>query len=149
VNHDVDDAIRSGLIQPNDIPKQVMEVLGHSHSERINTLVSDVIHSSLNGGLESITMSPDILKGMLDLRQFLYQSVYSLSIPKQELLKAKKILSDLYYFLVENSESFLAKSRQPGDTVEQAATDFAAGMTDRFAINLYGKLFLPQSWNLF
>ena len=149
VNHDVDDAIRSGLIQPNDVPKQVMEILGHSHSQRINTLVSDVIHSSLNEGLQSITMSPDILKGMLDLRQFLYQSVYSLSIPKQELLKAKKILSDLYYFLVENQESFLSKSKQPGDTVEQTATDFAAGMTDRFAINLYGKLFLPQSWNLF
>ena len=149
VNHDVDDAIRSGLIQAIDIPRQVTEALGDSHSTRINTLVSDVIHSSLNEGLQSITMSPDILKGMLDLRQFLYQSVYSLSIPKQELLKAKKILSDLYYFLVENHETFLSKSSQPGDTVEQTATDFAAGMTDRFAINLYGKLFLPQSWNLF
>jgi dGTPase len=83
------------------------------------------------------------------LRQFLYQSVYSLSIPKQELQKAKKILSDLYYFLVENRESFLSKSAQAGDTVEQTAADFAAGMTDRFAINLYGKLFLPKSWNLF
>jgi dGTPase len=149
VNHDVDDAIRSGLIQATNIPNQVIEVLGDSHSKRINTLVSDVIHSSLQEGLESITMSPDILRGMLDLRQFLYQSVYSLSIPKQELQKAKKILSDLYYFLVENQESFLSKSSQPGDTVEQTATDFAAGMTDRFAINLYGKLFLPQSWNLF
>jgi len=149
VNHDVDDAIRSGLIQATDIPRQVTEALGDSHSARINTLVSDVIHSSLNEGLQSITMSPDILKGMLDLRQFLYQSVYSLSIPKQELVKAKKILSDLYYFLVENHETFLSKSSQPGDTVEQTATDFAAGMTDRFAINLYGKLFLPQSWNLF
>jgi dGTPase len=106
VNHDVDDAIRSGLIRAADIPKQVTEVLGDSHSKRINALVSDVIHSSLNGQLQSITMSPDILKGMLDLRQFLYQSVYSLSIPKQELVKAKKILSDLYYFLESQVFSF-------------------------------------------
>jgi dGTPase len=148
VNHDVDDAIRSGLIRATDVPDAVTEVLGDSHSKRINTLVTDVVHSSLEAGLESITMSPGILKGMLDLRQFLYASVYSLSIPSQELSKAKKILSDLYYFLVENAESFLSKSRQPGDTVEQTATDFAAGMTDRFAVNLYGKLFLPQSWNL-
>ncbi|MBM3802625.1 MAG: deoxyguanosinetriphosphate triphosphohydrolase [Acidimicrobiia bacterium] len=148
VNHDVDDAIRSRLIRAGDVPKGITEVLGESHSKRINTLVSDVIHSSLSEGLQSITMSPPTLKGMLDLRQFLYESVYSLSIPKQELSKAKKILSDLYYFLVENAESFLAKPQQLGDPVEQAAADFVAGMTDRFAVNLYGKLFLPQGWHL-
>ena len=85
---------------------------------------------------------------MLDLRQFLYQSVYSLA-SEAGVSEAKKILSDLYYYLVENQESFLSKSRQPGDTCGANGYDFAAGMTDRFAVNLYGKLFLPQSWNLF
>jgi dGTPase len=147
VNHDVDDAIRSGLIHASDLPKDVIEVLGDSHSKRINRLVSDVIHGTLEAGLEMVSMSRPVLKAMLDLRQFLYQSVYSLSIPKQEFLRAKKILSDLYYFLVENHTQFLIKARREGDSVEQAATDFAAGMTDRFAINLYGKLFLPRGWN--
>ena len=82
---------------------------------------------------------------MLDLRQFLYQSVYALSIPRGELLKAKKILSDLYHFFVDHPDEFL--SRREGDSIEQSAADFAAGMTDRFAVNLYGKLFLPKSWN--
>lgn len=147
VNHDVDDAVRSGLIEPSDLPKEVTAVLGDSHSKRINTLVSDVIYSSLENGLQAITMTASTLKAMLDLRQFLYQSVYSLSIPKQELLKAKKILSDLYYFLLDNHEEFLGRLRREGDSVERAATDFAAGMTDRFAISLYGKLFLPKSWH--
>jgi dGTPase len=147
VNHDVDDAIRSGLIQASDIPEPVATLLGDSHSKRINRLVSDVIHSSLEIGLTAITMSPPVLKAMLDLRQFLYQSVYSLSIPKQEFLKAKKILSDLYHFLLDNPDEFLSKSCREGDSTEQTAADFAAGMTDRFAINLYGRLFLPKSWN--
>jgi dGTPase len=147
VNHDVDDAIRSGLIQATDIPHEVTEVLGDSHSQRINTLVSDVIHSSLEGSLQAITMSAPTLKAMLDLRQFLYQSVYSLSIPKQEFVKAKKILNDIYYFLLDEPDEFLSRSRREGEPLEQAAADFSAGMTDRFAINLYGKLFLPKSWN--
>jgi dGTPase len=147
VNHDVDDAIRSGLIQATDIPHEVTEVLGDSHSQRINTLVSDVIHSSLEGRLQAITMSSPTLKAMLDLRQFLYQSVYSLSIPKQEFVKAKKILNDIYYFLLDEPDEFLSRSRREGEPLEQAAADFSAGMTDRFAINLYGKLFLPKSWN--
>lgn len=147
VNHDIDDAIRSGLIQAEDVPRDVTKVLGDSHSRRINTLVSDVVHASLGEGLQSVTMSPPVLKAMLDLRQFLYQSVYSLSIPKQEFLKAKKILHDLYRFLLENPEPFLSKYQGEGDSMEQAAADFIAGMTDRFAINLYGKLFLPQGWN--
>jgi dGTPase len=108
VNHDVDDAIRSGLIQASDIPEQVTELLGGSHSNRINRLVSDVIQSTLETGLTAVTMSPPVLKAMLDLRQFLYQSVYSLSIPKQEFLKAKKILSDLYYFMLDNPDEFLS-----------------------------------------
>ncbi|PYV86281.1 MAG: deoxyguanosinetriphosphate triphosphohydrolase [Acidobacteria bacterium] len=144
VNHDIDDAIRSGLIEASDIPKSLTEILGDSHSRRINSLVSDVIHASLDGNLEAITMSPKVLQAMLELRQFLYRLVYALSIPKQELFKAKKMLNDIYHHLLENPENFLAKFRREGDSIEQAATDFVAGMTDRFAINLYGQLFLPK-----
>jgi len=144
VNHDIDDAIRSGLIKAVDIPKNLTEILGNSHSQRINRLVSDVIYATLDGNLEAITMTLSVLQAMLELRQFLYRSVYALSIPKQELLKAKKMLSDIYHHVLENHEGFLAKSRSAGDSIEQAATDFIAGMTDRFAINLYGQLFLPK-----
>jgi len=145
VNHDIDDAIRSGLIEEKDI---LAEALGKSHSGRINTLVSDVIEASLGGELEGITMSQPVLQAMLDLRQFLYRSVYALSIPSNELLKAKKMLSDIYYHALENDKILLTRFKREGDSLEQAATDFVAGMTDRFAINLYGQLFLPKVWNL-
>jgi dGTPase len=147
VNHDIDDAIRSGLLAEKEIPTHVIEVLGESHSGRINTLVSDVIDASLNQSLEAITMSPGVLQAMLDLRQFLYRSVYALSIPKKELLKAKKMLSDIYYYALENHGTVLTRFQRAGDPMEQAATDFVAGMTDRFAINLYSQLFLPKIWN--
>lgn len=147
VNHDTDDAIRSGLLQATDIPRDIADILGNSHSQRINTLVSDVIYSSLEGNLEAITMSSAVLQAMMELRQFLYKSVYALSIPKKELLKAKKMLNDIYYHALENHEQALSKFKREGDSIEQAATDFIAGMTDRFAINLYGELFLPKSWN--
>jgi dGTPase len=149
VNHDLDDAIRSGLIQPQDIPRDLIDILGDTHSRRVNTLVTDVIYASLDGSLEGITMSPTVLQAMLELRQFLYRSVYALSIPKKEFLKAKKMLSDIYYYALENQEQLLAKSKRGCDSLERCATDFIAGMTDRFAINLYGQLFLPKAWNPF
>ena len=148
VNHDLDDAVRSGLIQPKDIPKDIIEILGNSHSKRINTLVSNVIHSSLKQDLQMVTMEADVLKAMLDLRQFLYQTVYELSIPQKELLKAKKIISDVYVHVLDHPEEFLSKFRTKGDSIEQMTTDFVAGMTDRYAIRLYEKLFLPKVWNL-
>jgi dGTPase len=99
--------------------------------------------------LNGITTSPTILQAMLELRQFLYRSVYALSIPKKEFLKAKKMLSDIYYYALENQEQLLAKSKRGCDSLERCATDFIAGMTDRFAINLYSQLFLPKAWNPF
>ena len=97
--------------------------------------------------LDAVTMSHPVLQAMLDLRQFLYRSVYALSIPKKELLKAKKMLSDIYYYALENHETLLTRFKRDEDSIEQSATDFVAGMTDRFAINLYGELFLPKIWN--
>jgi dGTPase len=148
VNHDLDDAIRSGLIQPKDIPEGIIERLGKTHSKRINTLVSNVIYSSLKQNLEGITMDVEVLKAMLDLRQFLYQTVYALSIPQKEFLKAKKILNDVYFYVLKHPEEFLPKKREDSDSIEQMTTDFIAGMTDRYAIRLYERLFLPKVWNL-
>jgi len=109
--------------------------------------VQDVIYSSLAIDLETISMSSAILQTMLELRGFLYKAVYALSIPRSELWKAKKMLSDIYRYILEHPEPFIAKSRRAEDSVERAAADFVAGMTDRFAMNLYRQLFLPQAWD--
>ncbi len=147
VNHDLDDALRSGLIRSVDIPRELTKALGASHSLRINTLVAGVISSSLDANLQIISMSPPILQAMMELRHFLYRTVYARSIPKGELLKAKKLLSDIYHHVVAHPEGIPSISRCPEDAVELAAVDFVAGMTDRFALNFYGRLFLPRGWN--
>ena len=95
-----------------------------------------------------VTMNEEVLKAMLDLRQFLYQTVYELSIPQAEFLKAKKILNDVFVHVLQHPEDFLPRLRSKGDSIEQMTTDFVAGMTDRYAIRLYEKLFLPKVWNL-
>lgn len=147
VNHDIDDAIRHGLINFEDLPADIVEVLGSTHSRRINTLVGDVIGASLNNDLNSISMTPPIHQAMLELRQYLFKSVYAHSIPRKEARKLKKILGDLYNYSLEHHEQLLDKYKREEDPLEQAAVDFIAGMTDRFAINLYLELFLPQVWS--
>ena len=147
VNHDLDDALRSGLIRPSDIPKELITALGNSHSLRINSLVSDVIRSSLGTDLQIISMSPPTLQAMMELRHFLYRTVYARSIPKEELLKAKKLLSDIYHHLLAYPDRIPQSFRRPEVSKELAAVDFVAGMTDRFALNLYDRLFLPRGWN--
>ena len=147
VNHDLDDALRSGLIKFSDIPIEMTQHLGSTHSLRINTLVQDVIDSSLKVKLERITMSPKILETMMELRHFLYRTVYALSIPKEEMRKAKKILEDIYHHILENPDLIPNKYKRSGESLTLNASDFIAGMTDRFTLNFYQQLFLPRSWN--
>ena len=147
VNHDLDDALRSGLIRESDIPRELTTALGKSHSLRIDTLVRDVIGSSLAANLRIISMSPPILQAMMEMRHFLYRTVYARSIPKEELLKAKKLLSDIYHHLLAHPDCIPNSFRRPEEGVELATVDFVAGMTDRFALNLYDSLFLPRGWS--
>jgi dGTPase len=147
VNHDIDDAIRHGLIRFEDLPPNIVEVLGSTHSRRINALVGDVISASLDNNLDSISMTPPIHQAMLELRQYLFKTVYAHSIPRKEARKLKKLLSDLYNYSLEHHDQLLDRFKREEDPLEQAAVDFIAGMTDRFAINLYLELFLPQVWS--
>ena len=147
VNHDLDDALRSGLIRECDIPKELATTLGKSHSLRIDTLVRDVVRSSLETNLQIISMSPQTLQAMMEMRRFLYRTVYARSIPKEELLKAKKLLSDIYHHLLAHPDWIPESFRRPEVGAERAVVDFVAGMTDRFALKLYDSLFLPRGWS--
>ena len=147
VNHDLDDALRSGLIGEPDIPGELTNALGQSHSVRIDTLVRDVIRSSLGTNLQIVSMSPATLQAMMEMRRFLYRTVYARSIPKEELLKAKKLLSDIYHHLLAHPDCIPENFRRPEVGAELAAVDFVAGMTDRFALKLYDRLFLPRGWS--
>src|SRR4030067_428831 len=149
VNHDLDDAMRAGVLKKSDIPQEFFKI-GESHSKRINTLVRDVIYTSQANGLKEIQMSDDIKKTTYALRDFLYENIYESEVTKREFKKAKKILFDLYdYYLKHTDEVFKEIPKETIDKKERIVCDFIAGMTDRVALMMYEKLFLPQPWLVF
>jgi len=145
VNHDIDDALRAGIIREETIPSHLLKTLGKFHASRIDKMVMDVVEASLRAGLKQIVMSPKILGAVLELREFLYGNVYFSPHAREEFKKTEKIITDLYHFLLENPGEYV-KSYPPGDRLEKRAGDFIAGMTDSYAIALYEKIFIPQPW---
>lgn len=147
VNHDVDDALRAEVIEQGDIPSRLFEILGKYHASRIDTMVDDVIRTSLDRGLEKIVMSPDIMEAVIELRGFLYKKVYYNPHSMGELEKTEKILTDLYQYFLANPEDYI-KPYPADDPLEKRVGDFIAGMTDRYALRLYERFFLPLSWTI-
>ncbi len=146
VNHDIDDALRAGIIAEKDIPPHLIKALGKWHASRIDRMVEDVVTTSMEEGLSRIVMSPSLMDAVVELRDFLYEKVYLSSPARQEIDKAKKILTDLYAYVREKPEPYI-KPYPPGDSSERRVADFIAGMTDRYAIDLFEKLFFPRSWS--
>ncbi len=145
VNHDIDDALRAGIIKEEDIPAGLIKILGKWHATRIDRMVVDVVEASLATGLERIAMSDRIMKAVVELREFLYQNVYFNSAARDELRKTEKIIRDLFAFVMERPGEYI-KDYPAGDPVVVRAGDFIAGMTDRYAMSLYEQVFLPKSW---
>jgi len=145
VNHDIDDALRAGIIKEEDIPAALIKVLGKWHATRIDRMVMDVVEASLAAGLERIAMSDRIMKAVLELREFLYQNVYFNSTARDELRKTEKIIRDLFAYIMGRPDEYI-KDYPAGDPVILRAGDFIAGMTDRYAMALYEQVFLPKSW---
>jgi dGTPase len=147
VNHDLDDAVRAGIIRESDLPPYVYEKLGRTHSQRINTMVRDIIYTTLDQGSTRLSMSPEIIGLISDLRGFLYENVYETHRVHDDFIKAMKVVRELYLYFYENG--------LPGDMADpdvdtrgdhRAVCDFVAGMTDRFALDLYQEIFLPKPW---
>lgn len=144
VNHDIDDALRAEVIKEKDIPRHLVKILGKWHASRIDKMVEDVVEASLKMGLEEIAMSEEIMRAVVELRDFLYEKVYLNPYAREELQKTEKILTDLYEYLLKKPEDYI-KSYPEGDSLEKRTGDFIAGMTDQYALALYGKLFFPRS----
>lgn len=143
VNHDIDDAIRGQILKEKDLPKSALEVLGFTHAQRINTLVSDAIEFSF--GKDSLNLSSRCLEALLVLRDFLFEKVYDGSSAKKEGDKAKGVVKALYLHYLENPPAVKDGGKADDGTL---ACDYVAGMTDRFAIAKYNSLFVPKSWNV-
>jgi len=143
INHDIDDAIRAGIITPEDIPAECLRVLGNRHSERINTMVKDLIKCSL--GAKEIKMSREISTAMDELRRFLFDRVYIGSRAKWEENKAKEMLKTLYFYYLEHHTE-LPVEYNFGDEHARQVCDYVAGMTDRYAIAQFTRIFVPSGF---
>ena len=146
VNHDIDDAIRAGLLSESDLPSGAVEVVGHSSSQRIGCMVADVVHATLAVEYREIQMSAPVLDAMLTLREFLFGAVYENAASTAEFQKAHGILGGLWEKVGQRPAEFLDRQTLELEGREAALRDFIAGMTDRFAVALFEQLFIPRPW---
>jgi len=147
INHDIDDAIRAGILSEADLPKDCLEILGFSKRQRINTLIVDIIKNSI--GKPEITMSHEIFEAMQKLRAFMFENVYIGSEAKKDESKAKSIIAFLYDYFMSKTDSLPFDVKQSIEKFgkEQAIVDYIAGMTDRYAIRKFYEIFVPSPWN--
>ncbi|OFW06066.1 MAG: deoxyguanosinetriphosphate triphosphohydrolase [Acidobacteria bacterium RIFCSPLOWO2_02_FULL_68_18] len=146
VNHDIDDAVRAGMLNAADLPKAAVGVLGVSSSARIARMVKDVVTETECGRLQEIRMSDDVLQATLAMRSFLFEAVYENDVATGEFRKASGILTGLWEKIRERPDGLLDRRIVDTEGLDTAARDFLAGMTDRFAVTLYERLFIPKPW---
>jgi dGTPase len=150
INHDLDDAIRAGLITQEEVPQDVLAILGKQHSQRINTLVTDVFAQSETSTLPgSIRLSDETLQAADALREFLFLQVYTPLNDDANTHRAQHIVRALYAHFVADPEQLPAEFQpQSSEDAPRRVADYVASMTDRFAIELYEEVFVPQHWSV-
>jgi dGTPase len=146
VNHDIDDAERAGLLTEADLPRAAIAVLGPSSSARIGRMVADVVQATLAVDCSEIQMTAEVLEATLALRSFLFEAVYENEISTAEFKKATGILGGLWTRVREQPDGFVDGRTIEQDGVDVAVRDFIAGMTDRYAVALFERFFVPKPW---
>lgn len=149
INHDIDDALRAGILKIEDIPCEICDLLGNTHGERINCMVVSIIKASSECGLNDIVMEHDTEVMTERLHNFLNENVYKNPVAKGAEVKASALLERLYEYFVNSPDSMPDeyKNIAKEENVGRAVADYISGMTDRYAINLFKELFIPEVWN--
>ncbi|OGH99722.1 MAG: deoxyguanosinetriphosphate triphosphohydrolase [Candidatus Melainabacteria bacterium GWA2_34_9] len=142
LNHDIDDAVRAGIMKEADLPENAIIMLGANINARITTTIKDIVENST----DSIKMSKKCKNAMDELRTWMFENVYKDSLAKEEEYKAKKVISELFNYYMINSNQLEMNSKTKSDTKERIVADYIAGMTDRFALQDYIDKFIPKSW---
>ena len=148
INHDIDDAMRAGILTNDDIPRPIAHVLGETHKDRINTLVTNTISHTIRTG--ELSMDPEVAGAMRELRSFMFQRVYRNPVAKGEESKAKVIVQQLYAYYIRHPQA-MPDTFQPQLTfegMERTVCDYIAGMTDKYAVDKYTELFIPSNWHV-
>ena len=148
INHDIEDAMRGGIIYPTDIPLYLQQALGYTKTQRINTLVTDVIENSTDQ--DHIQQSEEIGEYMNDLRDFLFQSVYHNPMAKGEEGKAQEMIRSLFAYYQRNPDDLPSDFQdiRARDWVDRAVCDYIAGMTHSYAVEKFEELFIPRAWTV-
>lgn len=146
INHDIEDAIRAGVLAETDLPGDAVYILGRKKSERISTIIASIVENST----DDIRMSAEVEKAHRILKQFMFDSVYTNPIAKGEEGKAQGIIEKLYQYYTDNVDRLPAffKEIAEQDGVPRAVCDYISGMTDQFAVTQFKELFIPKSWNI-
>lgn len=149
INHDIDDAIRANIISIDQIPNKFLEILGFSHGNRINTMISDIIKNSINNG--DVGMSDEISDVTHNLRDFLFENIYFNKTAKSEDQKADFVIKNLYDYYIKNLEKmpkfYIELLNEYKCSKEEIVKDYISGMTDRYAIKLFRDIFEPNPWD--
>ena len=148
INHDIDDACRAGILSNDDIPPSISSVLGQTHSQRINTLVLDIIQCSR--GKDRLLRTPEIADAMEALREFMFERVYRNPVAKGEEYKAKDIIGILFDHYMKHPEDLPPDFRPQldFDGIQRTVCDYIAGMTDKYAVDKFSQLFIPAAWQV-
>lgn len=147
VNHDIDDAIRGQIIKERDIPGEYTDILGHSLSQRLNTMIHNIVRNSENQS--DIIISDEIHEAMKGLRGWMFDNVYTNPKAKNQESKAEKMIEDMYIYYLENMDAIPEDHRYAEEGDERAACDYVAGMTDRYAVMKFNELMIPSGWQIF
>lgn len=144
INHDIEDAVRAGILHPGDLPEHAVSVLGTTRTERITTLISAVVAH----GTESIGMAEEIQQAEDELRAFMFENVYHNPLAKHEETKAKILMEELYRYFRRSPEQIPALYQDIARKfdIDRAVCDYISGMSDGYAVDLYTELFIPKSW---
>ncbi len=146
INHDIDDAIRAGVLKESDLPDECIRVLGNSHGKRINTMILDVVEQS--AGKPRVCMSERMYVQFDALRDFMFDNVYKNPKAKSEEEKAKRVINELFEYYLAHIELLTGEYAKylETDGKERAVADYIAGMTDNYAVSEYMRIFVPKSW---
>ena len=144
INHDIDDALRAGIIAGEQLPREAVCILGESHSRRINAMVNDMIEESL--GQKEIRMSSRVREAMDQMRTFLFENVYVGSSAKEEDEKVRRLITEMFDYYMEDPERLPQEYREGTEPARRRVADYISGMTDSFATRHYMELFVPKGY---
>ena len=149
INHDIDDAIRAGIFKEEDVPSRFTDVLGHSSRERLDTLIRSIVESSR--GNPVITMKPGDQEAMMDLRQFMFENLYSNPVAKSEEVKVDKMIEELFRFFAGHEEEvpliYRDIAARRGEPLQRAVCDYIASMSDQYSIKVFEEFYVPRAWS--